>query len=61
MAQGTGPADSVDFRTPQVNLTAMADDEYAALYSEVAARLESYNQSRVQLRTPVNWIEASDR
>ena len=34
-----------DFRRPQVNLTAMPDDEYASLFGEVRARCDAYNAS----------------
>jgi anaerobic magnesium-protoporphyrin IX monomethyl ester cyclase len=45
MALGTELPESVDFRTPQVNLTGLAAPEYARIFNEVKARIDAYNQS----------------
>ena len=37
--------DAIDFRSPQVNLTSMPHAEYAALFREVRARMDQYNQA----------------
>jgi hypothetical protein len=39
------PASSIDFRTPQVNLTQLSDDAYAALYASVKHRIDRYNEA----------------
>jgi radical SAM superfamily enzyme YgiQ (UPF0313 family) len=55
--------DSVDFRTPQANVTTLPDDRYAALFSEIKAGLDDYNQTQMQTRialmereTPISWL-----
>lgn len=50
---------SVDFRRPQVNLTAMDDATYAALFAEASARIDAFNQQRMaeRLVAPA-WAEA---
>jgi anaerobic magnesium-protoporphyrin IX monomethyl ester cyclase len=55
--------DSVDFRTPQANVTTLPDDRYAALFSGIKAGLDDYNQTQMQTRvalmereTPISWL-----
>jgi len=55
--------DSVDFRTPQLNVTTLPDNCYAALFSEIKAGLDDYNQTQMQTRialmqreTPISWL-----
>lgn len=36
-----------DFRRPQVNLTALQDDVYAATYEGIRLRFEQYNAARI--------------
>lgn len=38
---------SIDFRTPQVNLTQLPSAEYAVLYAEIKQRVDEYNQQRM--------------
>ncbi len=47
---------SIDFRAPQVNLTAMAADEYAAVYGRIHARLTAYNQQRMMAAVRRDWM-----
>lgn len=49
---------SVDFRLPQVNLTAMSDDAYVAAYEAAQDRVERYNQQRMMaaLGPGVAWL-----
>lgn len=42
--------DSIDFRTPQVNLTDMADDQYGAVFAEIRDSFDTYNRARVMRR-----------
>ncbi|MEY3015521.1 MAG: hypothetical protein RIT45_4256 [Pseudomonadota bacterium] len=42
-----GAPQSVDFRRPQVNLTAMTPQAYAQAYAEASARVDAYNQERM--------------
>ena len=56
--------DSVDFRTPQVNLTNLSDDRYAALFTEIAGRFDAYNQAHMpapthhaRRATSVSWVD----
>lgn len=44
MTKKTALPDSIDFRTPQVNLTALPSDGYAELFTEIKARITTYNQ-----------------
>jgi len=39
--------ESVDFRAPVVNLTALPTDEYAALFHDVKSRVDAYNQAQM--------------
>ena len=55
LAGGGHMPDSIDFRTPQVNLTRLPDDEYAAVFARVKARIDAYNQSTMM--AAVNWLE----
>lgn len=50
---------SIDFRTPQVNLTGMDDATYAAAYGRASARVDGYNQQRLlaALDARVRWHE----
>ncbi len=48
MSRGAALPDSIDFRTPQVNLTALASDEYARIFEDVKAQITAYNQSVMQ-------------
>lgn len=50
MAGGGHMPDSIDFRTPQVNLTSMNDDAYARLFETVKARVDAYNQTMMYAR-----------
>jgi radical SAM superfamily enzyme YgiQ (UPF0313 family) len=66
MTRGCPVPDSVDFRTPQVNVTVLPDEQYAATFSAIRTRLESYNQAqmterlaRVERPTRVGWVESS--
>lgn len=47
MAGGVDLPKSIDFRAPQVNLTALPAAEYAALYDDIKARIDGYNQARM--------------
>jgi radical SAM superfamily enzyme YgiQ (UPF0313 family) len=47
--------ESIDFRAPQVNLTALPDEEYAALFEEVRARIDRYNQERMMRAARKAW------
>ncbi len=47
MSKGTVLPESIDFRTPQVNLTALASDEYARIFGDVKAHIDAYNQSQM--------------
>lgn len=44
-ASGTTLAESIDFRAPQQNLTALPSDEYAALFHEIKERIDAHNQA----------------
>ena len=47
LAGGDAMPASIDFRTPQVNTTALSDDEYAAVYAEAKQRIDAYNQRQM--------------
>jgi len=47
MAQGTVLPETIDFRAPQVNLTALPSDAYATLFNTVKAQIEDYNQAQM--------------
>lgn len=47
-----GAPRSVDFRRPQVNLTAMTDARYADAYATATARVDAYNQARMLAELP---------
>jgi len=47
MAKGARMPESVDFRTPQVNLTPLSDARYAEVYGRIRKRLDDYNQSQM--------------
>ena len=64
MAGGGHMPDSVDFRTPQVNLTSMPDDTYADLFRGFSEQLDQYNADQMHQRvaamqgaTPVSWLD----
>lgn len=38
---------SVDFRTAQVNLTQLSDEQYVELFAELSARIDAYNQAEM--------------
>jgi anaerobic magnesium-protoporphyrin IX monomethyl ester cyclase len=42
--------DSLDFRAPQVNTTALADAEYGALFARIKARVDAFNQRQMYRR-----------
>ena len=50
---------SIDFRTPQVNLTALDDATYAAAFARASTAVDSYNQQRLLagLDARVRWHE----
>ncbi len=49
--------DSIDFRAPQVNLTSLPADEYAALYNEIKGRIDGYNQERMMAKLArIDWM-----
>jgi radical SAM superfamily enzyme YgiQ (UPF0313 family) len=47
MSRDVALPDSIDFRTPQVNLTALAAPEYARIFGEVKDQLDAYNQAQL--------------
>lgn len=57
LAGGSHLPDSIDFRTPQVNLTRLRDDEYAAIFGRVKQRVDAYNESvmMVRARAATSW------
>jgi len=59
--------DSIDFRTPQVNLTQLDDDAYRALYARVRQAVDDYNQAQMMkglaahlARARVSWLDQVD-
>jgi radical SAM superfamily enzyme YgiQ (UPF0313 family) len=51
--------ESIDFRRPQVNLTALSDAAYAELYAEASARVDRFNQQRMGERfVAPAWLQA---
>lgn len=50
---------SIDFRTPQVNLTGLDDARYAAAFARASAAVDAYNQQRLlaALDARVRWHE----
>lgn len=59
LAQHHPMPESIDFRRPQVNLTALSDDAYAALFAEASARVEAFNQQRMTERwVAPAWLQA---
>ncbi len=50
LAGGSHLPDSIDFRTPQVNLTKLTDDAYLAIYERVKARIDDHNQASMMVR-----------
>lgn len=44
MTAGTELPESIDFRTPQVNLTALSDARYAAIYQTISDEIDAYNR-----------------
>ena len=59
LAGGSHMPSSIDFRTPQVNLTKLPDEEYAALFGRVKARVDQYNESTMmtRARATVSWLD----
>jgi radical SAM superfamily enzyme YgiQ (UPF0313 family) len=62
MVGGTPTPDSVDFRTPQVNVTSLTDDAYAKLFAGIKARMDAYNEGEMyerigamKTKTPISW------
>jgi len=47
LAGGASMPGSIDFRTPQVNLTRMDDAAYQALYARAQTRVDAYNQAQM--------------
>lgn len=47
MAERQDIPESVDFRTPQVNLTDLPDEEYAGYFAQLSARIDAYNQAEM--------------
>ena len=52
---GASLPDSIDFRAPQVNLTRMPAEEYAALFRDVAGVIDRYNQSQMLSQAQRHW------
>jgi len=59
LAGGSHMPGSIDFRTPQVNLTKLPDAEYAALFGRVKSRIDRYNESTMmaRARAAVSWLD----
>lgn len=64
ITSGAAMPDSVDFRTPQVNLTTLSDDRYAALFTEIAGGFDAYNRAQMPApthdagpATSVSWVD----
>ena len=55
MAQGSTLPESIDFRTPQVNLTALPSDAYARIFDEVKAQLDAYNRAQMTAAALRAW------
>ena len=47
MVGGVSIPESVDFRTAQVNLTQLPDEQYVELFAELSARIDAYNQAEM--------------
>lgn len=65
LAGGGHLPDSIDFRTPQVNLTQLSDEAYAAIYARVKARIDQHNLDAMMRRAramldpaAVTWWDA---
>ncbi len=52
MSAGGQFPESVDFRKPQVNLTALPDEDYARCFHEARETIEAYNYSRLRAALP---------
>lgn len=50
MSKNGALPESVDFRTPQVNLTAMPAEEYARVFGDVKKQLDDYNYSVMMVK-----------
>lgn len=63
MSGGDHMPDSIDFRTPQVNLTGLTDAAYAEVYERIRGRIDTYNQQQMyrkladKLPARVNWLD----
>jgi radical SAM superfamily enzyme YgiQ (UPF0313 family) len=55
MSEGQPLPETIDFRAPEVNLTAMPHQEYAALFAEVKARVDAYNVAALQRQALQHW------
>jgi len=68
LAGGAHLPDSIDFRTPQVNLTRLDDAAYADVFARARARIERHNEDRMHARleaaqpaAAVSWWETHTR
>ncbi len=59
--------ESIDFRTPQINLTRMSDSEYSAAFTAASVQVDAFNQRRMHealalAHAPVatNWQALAD-
>lgn len=52
MSRGQALPETIDFRSPEVNLTSLPGDEYAKIFEEVRARITAYNQSTMMASLP---------
>ncbi len=54
---------SIDFRAPELNLTALPDAEYGRLFAAARARVDAYNQSQMEAQVEAAaaaWREARE-
>lgn len=58
LASATKLPESIDFRRPQVNLTALPDDDYAQLYARIAAQIAASNQAAMMASggARLDWV-----
>ncbi|MBH24786.1 MAG: hypothetical protein CMH57_10105 [Myxococcales bacterium] len=61
MAGGAEMPDSVDFTTPQVNLTGLEPEAYATLFAEIKAQVDAYNQSQMMRRLSEMTFDPAER
>jgi len=50
LAGGSHMPGAIDYRTPQVNLTTLSDEAYAAVFARVKARIDLHNQDTMYAR-----------